>query len=146
MENILDTVKEAWGWTGIQPDEVISDNAFGNLIVKDIKGKYWRICPEDAYCKAVAENQKELKALSSDEEFLEDWNMEALLEKAKAVLGDLTEGNKYCFVIPGVLGGEYGIDNIRKAPLEEVIGISGDIGKQIVNLPEDSKVILKVND
>jgi hypothetical protein len=144
--NIVEEIKESWGWVGIEPVEVVGENDFGNLMIKDIEGKYWRLCPEDLYCKVVAENRAELDALSTDQEFLADWYMKALVEAAKDKLGPLEEGSKYYMVIPGVLGGEYGISNIETLPLAELIRLSGDLGKQIKDLPDGAQVKLKVVD
>ena len=114
--SILEEIKESWGWVGIEPIEVVGENDFGNLMIKDVEGKYWRLCPEDIYCEVVAQNREELNALSTDQEFLEDWYMETLVETAKDKLGPLEEGRKFYLVIPGILGGEYGISNIKTAP------------------------------
>ena len=144
--NIIEEIKSSWGWIGIEPIEVVGENDFGNLIIKDTQGKYWRLCPEDVYCEIIANNRKELDTLSADQEFLEDWYMQALVEQAKEHLGSLTEGRKYFLVTPGILGGEYGINNIKSAPLSEIIRLSGSIGKQIKDLPEGAQVKLKVVD
>lgn len=142
--DIIDEIKESWGWVGINPLEVVGENDFGNLIIKDTEGKYWRLCPEDVYCEVVAQNRDELDALSINQEFLEDWYMKALVEAAKDKLGPLEKGRKYYMVIPGVLGGEYGINNIKIAPLTEIIMYSGDIGQQIQKLPDGAQIKLKV--
>ena len=142
--SIVEEIKEAWGWVGIDPVEVVGENDFGNLMIKDVEGKYWRLCPEDVYCEVVAENRKELDALSTDHEFLEDWYMKALVEVAKDTLGPLEEGRKYYLVIPGALGGEYVISNIKTAPLVEIIRYSGDVGKQIKDLPDGAQIKLRV--
>lgn len=144
--NIVEEIKESWGWIGINPVEVIGENDFGNLMIKDTDGKFWRLCPEDVYCEIVAQNQEELDTLSKDQEFLEDWYMRALVDVAQDKLGPLEEGEKYYLVIPGALGGEYGIDNIKTAPLVEIIRYSGDVGKQIKDLPDGAQVKLKVID
>ena len=144
--NIIDVIKESWGWVGIEPVEVVGENDFGNLIIKDIYGKYWRLCPEDVYCEIVAENKEELDSLSNDQEFLEDWYMKNLVEVAKDKYGSLEEGRKYYFVTPGILGGEYGIANINTAPLVEIIGISGELGEKIKDLPDGAKVKINVVD
>ena len=143
---MVEEIREYWGWVGIDPEEVIGENDFGNLIIKDVEGKYWRLCPEDVYCEVVAENREELDALSSDQAFLKDWYMETLVEVAKDKLGPLEGDRKYYLVIPGPLGGEYGINNIKTAPLVEIIRYSGDIGKQIRDLPDGAQVELKVID
>jgi hypothetical protein len=142
--NIIEEIKESWGWAGIDPEEIVGENDFGNLMIKDIYGKYWRLCPEDVYCEIVANNRAELDALSTNQEFLEDWNMELLVKQAKEKYGALDEGMKYYLVIPGALGGEYGISNINIAPLVELIRYSGSIGKQLKELPDGAKVELKI--
>ncbi len=142
--SIVKVIEEAWDWVGIEPAEVVGENDFGNLIIKDIHGKFWRLCPEDVYCRVVAENRAELDALSHDQEFLGDWYMSSLVEQAKASLGPLQPGRKYHLVIPGVLGGAYSAENIRTVPQFEQIRFSGDIGRQIQELPDGAQVKLKV--
>jgi hypothetical protein len=144
--NLISEIKNSWGWVGIEPEEIVGENDFGNLMIRDREGKYWRLCPEDVYCKVVAENREKLDTLSRDPSFLADWYMEALVNEAKQTLGPLPEGRKYHLVISGVLGGEYAISNIKIAPLVELIRFSGDIGHQIKDLPEGAQVKLKVVD
>jgi hypothetical protein len=144
--SIIQEINEAWGWVGIDPVEVVGENDFGNLMIKDSQGRYWRLCPEDVYCEVVAQNREELDQLSCDQEFLEDWNMQLLVEQAQEQLGPLTEGRKYCLVTPGVLGGEYAVSNIKTAPLIELIRFSGDLANQVKHLPDGAQIKLKVVD
>jgi hypothetical protein len=142
--NIIEAIKESWNWVGIEPEEIVGENDFGNLIIRDDRGKYWRLCPEDAYCKVIAQNRNELDALSTNQDFLADWYMASLAEQAKEKLGSLQPGRKYHLVIPGVLGGEYDISNIRTVSQIEQIHLSGDIGKEIAELPDGAKIQLRV--
>ncbi|MBU1396083.1 MAG: DUF1851 domain-containing protein [Gammaproteobacteria bacterium] len=144
--NLVDEIRQSWSWVGLDPVEVVGENDFGNLMVKDAEGKYWRLCPEDCSCSVVAANRQELDALSTNQEFLHDWYMRALVELAREKCGPLSEGRKYCLKIPGLLGGEYGGDNIATAPLVELVRISGDIAKQTHGLPDGAAVKLKVVD
>jgi hypothetical protein len=52
--DLVTTIQDAWGWVGIKPAQILGDNSFGNLLIKDEVGLYWRLCPEDLYCKVVA--------------------------------------------------------------------------------------------
>ncbi len=144
--NIIQEIQESWGWIGIDPEEIVGENNFGNLLIKDSEGKFWRLCPEDVYCEVVAETRAELDALSKDQEFLEDWYMQSLTDQAKEALGDLENGRKYHLVIPGVLGGEYAISNIRTVSLIDQVRYSGDLGKQINEMPDGAQIELKVID
>jgi hypothetical protein len=141
---LLDDVRNAWGWTGIEPVELMHDNDFGNLILKDVRGQYWRLCPEDLYCEVVACNRHELERLSQDQEFLRDWAMRDLVDQAFQRLGALAPGRKYCLKIPGVLGGEYGGDNLGTKSLDELIRASGHIAQQIADLPDGTSIRLSV--
>ena len=141
---LIDEIRTAWGWTGIQPLEVVGENEFGNLIVKDVDGSYWRICPEDSDCRVIASTRQELDALSKDQAFLRDWHMSALVDRAFAVLGVLAEGRKYCLKIPSVMGGEYSEENFGTIDLNELIRASGHIARQVKDLPDGAKVQLVV--
>jgi hypothetical protein len=142
--SLLDEIKDAWGWVGIEPQEVVVENEFGNLIVKDSNDRFWRLCPEDVYCEVIAESIDEYNALVKDDEFLEDWFMSAMVLEAEKSLGKLEPGYKYHMVIPGIFGGDYGGSNIKVAPLPEIIRFSGDLGKQIKDLPEGAEIELNV--
>jgi hypothetical protein len=144
--NIVQEIKESWGWIGVDPVGVVGENDFGNLMIKDASGSYWRLCPEDLYCKIVATNREELDRLSTNQEFLEDWYMQALVEQASKHLGPLTDDQKYCLVTSGALGGEYAISNISTAPLYELIRFSGHAAKQIKDLPDGTKIQPRVID
>ncbi|KQY48650.1 T6SS immunity protein Tdi1 domain-containing protein [Lysobacter sp. Root494] len=141
---LIAIVKEAWGWTGLEPDQIVGDNDFGNLIVKDQSGRYWRLCPEDLYCKVIAQSREELDRLSQDQEFLGDWYMSGLVQQARERLGPLRPGFKYCLKIPGTLGGEYGGDNLATISLSGLISASGDIAQQIEGLPDGTHVKLSI--
>ena len=138
--DILDEVKTAWSWSGIEPVEVVTENEFGNLILKDDKDQFWRLCPEDAYCEVIAKSVADYNTLIQDDEFVNDWFMTSMVEEAKKKLGELTGNRKYYLVTPGVLGGEYGGNNVKITTLAKIIRFSGDLGKQIQDQPEGSEI------
>lgn len=141
--SLIDEIRQSWGWTGIKPVEIVGENDFGNLIIKDEDGGYWRLCPEDCYCQVIAANRSELDALVIDPAFQEDWRMTALVHSASSKCGPLTDGQKYCLKIPGVLGGAYADDNLGTAPQIELVRFSGDIARQMTQLPDGAQIRLK---
>ncbi len=141
---LIAIVDEAWGWTGLKPDSIVGDNPFGNLIVKDMDGRYWRLCPEDLYCRVIAASRAELDVLSQDQDFLHDWTMAELVRQAGEKLGPLRPGFKYCLKIPGALGGEYGGENLATMTLEGLVSASGSIARQIDQLPDGASIRLMV--
>ena len=140
--DILQEVTQAWGWTGIKPTEVVTENDFGNLILKDDDDQFWRICPEDAYCEVVAASIDAYNSLIDDDEFVNDWFMDAVVAEATKAAGELEDGEKYHLVISGALNGDYKASNIAKAPFSEVIRKAGELAEKIKDLPDGTKVQL----
>ncbi len=144
--SLIKEIQEAWGWIGIDPVEVVCENDFGNLVVRSADGYYWRLVPEDCKCKVVARSRVELDELLRDQEFLHDWHMVALVKAAKAKRGPLPHGAKYSLAIPGLLGGEYGGDNLVITPLVELIRFSGQIALETRDLPDGARIRLQTTD
>ncbi|MFZ1727896.1 MAG: T6SS immunity protein Tdi1 domain-containing protein [Albidovulum sp.] len=139
-------INQSWGWIGLDAVEVVGQNAFGNLLIKDKAGAYWRLCPEELSCELVASSNEELAELLADCEFLLDWDMEELITAARLKVGLLDHGQVYCFVPPPVLSGSYDDQNIVTIPLRELVRLSGDIAAQIRDLPDGTIIELDVID
>lgn len=137
---LLETVRIAWGWIGIKPEEVVVENDFGNLIVRDDAGSYWRICPEELSCSVIAEDRSSLDALNRDEEFQEDWGMTNLVALAYECVGPLEVGRKYCLKMPSVLGGQYNRENLASIRFTELIEFAGYVAHQIEDLPDGTMI------
>jgi hypothetical protein len=131
----VDDINEAWGWVGLNAVEVLGENAFGNLIIRDDEGRYWRLAPQELCCEPVAEDRAALDALSYNQEFLDVWYMPEQVRLAESALGPLSAGRKYCLKIPSVLGGHYGRDNLATVPLSELIRFAGEGAQQFDGLP-----------
>jgi hypothetical protein len=144
--NIIDEIRNAWGWIGLDPLEVVGENDFGNLIIKDVRGRYWRMTPEECTCEVIAVDRQALDALTTDQEFLHDWYMTSLVEIANQSCGPLVDDRKYCLKIPGLLGGEYVAKNLGTVPVIELLRISGDIARQVRDLPDGAQVSLQIVD
>jgi hypothetical protein len=142
---LLATISAAWGWIGLRPEMVVGENDFGNLIIQDMDGRFWRLCPEDLCCRIIADTREELDRLSADQNFLRDWYVTSWVEAAKSKLGPLRPGYKYYLVIPAALGGTYTSDNMQQLPLRELVSLSGDLAQQIEGQPDGTPVSLKVS-
>lgn len=143
---LIDEIEKAWGWTGLKPAKVLGDNDFGNLMIKDSAGGYWRLCPEELYCVRVADNRVEFDAFTQGQDFLHDWYLEALVQQARDNLGLLRPGYKYCLKIPAVLGGKYEVSNLAIISLQELVAVSGHIAEEIDGLPDGAQIRLSVVD
>jgi len=144
--DLLQHVQQHWSWTGLEPKELVAQNEFGNLIIKDIRARYWRICPEELSCEIVADDGEEFSELVETEDFQIDWEMSQLVELARQELGSLTDSRVYYLVIPAVLGGAYVASNIRTVEIKELISLTGGWAEEIKDLPDGAQIKLKVID
>jgi len=139
---LIEIVKDAWGFTGLIPVRVIDVNAFGNLLVEDADGRTWRICPEELSCKIAATTPQEIEKIRSSD----DWSMGRLVDLATAAHGRPVEGRCFCLKIPAVLGGKYDVSNIGTVTIAELIAFSGDLASQIKDLPDGAPITFKFLD
>jgi len=138
--NLLDAIHEGWGWRGIEPRRSVVRNAFGNVIVEDVAGHFWRICPEDLHAEVIARSVVELEQCRAHPDFVTDWELQRLTDAARERFGDSGEGRCYCLMIASAMGGLYSIENVGTISLVELLGVSGDIARQIKDLPDGTKV------
>lgn len=143
---LVEEIRAAWGWIGLIPTEVVGQNEFGNLIVRDAEGRYWRVCPEELDCQVIANNREQLDELTTNQDFLSDWYMGSVVDLAKAKFGALADDRKFCLKIPGVLGGKYEESNIGTISLTELIRASGHLALEIRDLPDGAQVRLNIVD
>ncbi|MFL5240785.1 MAG: T6SS immunity protein Tdi1 domain-containing protein [Gemmataceae bacterium] len=141
---MLNTIREAWGWMGLEPAEVVAANSFGNLIIRATDGAFWRICPEEWSCQKIASNSEDFATVSSANKFRIEWEMSRLVEQAREKLGPLPEGRCYCLKVPAVIGGAYEVTNMGTISLVELTSFAGDMAKQIKDLPDGSKIEIKI--
>lgn len=138
--SIIETIDESWKWAGLTPESIVVENKFGNVIVKDVDGIFWRICPEEAEITIIANSEEQLKSMWDDEDFRVDWLMPNLVEEAESKFGELRSGQKFCLKVLGVLGGEYNISNVATISFDELIQFSGHVAKEIDNLPDGNQI------
>lgn len=141
---MLETIRKAWGWIGLEPAEVIAINSFANLIVRAINGAFWRICPEEWSCEQIARSGDDFATRWNDEQFRMDWEMSRLVEPAKERLGPLPDGRCYCLKVPAVTGGSYEAANFGTISLKELISFSGHMAEQIKDVPDGGQVVIEV--
>jgi hypothetical protein len=140
---ILETIREAWSWIGLNPAEVVYINLFGNLILKDVDGIFWRICPEALTCQKIATDLNKFTELWRDENFQFDWKMGKMVEIAEKKLGLLQKDECYCFKLSPVVGGTYDAANLAKISVKELIAFSGDFAEQIKAVPDGGQIKIK---
>ena len=94
----------------------------------------------------MAESEAAIAELWADQEFQTDWTGDASIEVAEPALGPLEEGQCYGFRVWPVLGGAYEVENMVIKSMLEWLAVSGDVGRQIKDLPSGTQIRLDVRD
>ena len=144
MDALISAVTDGWSWRLGEPTEIFATNVFGNVIVKNKAGHYFRIMPEEWSCELIARSAVELEAKRKCAEFVHDWDMKQVVMMAERAQGPLEDGEVYYLVIPGILGGKYTEDNIRKISIHEVLAYCGDMAHQLEGARDGSHVKIVV--
>jgi len=143
MTSVEQAITEGWGWAVRSPVTIIIINDFGNVVVQDSAERYFRITLEDLSCCLFASTSSQLASAMKSLEFQRDWAMQPLRAMAEEAHGALESGQCYHLIMPSVLGGPYSIENVRRISLIEHLAASGVLARQIHELPDGSKVILR---
>ena len=129
----LEDINAYWGWTGLQAVEILGETEFGNVILRDEDGGYWWLCPHELRCQRIAWHRAGLRELAWNQHFLQRWYCPELTATARAALGPLAAGRKYCMTVPSALGGGEEADNLATAPWPLLLRCSGEVAEAIDN-------------
>jgi hypothetical protein len=102
--------------------------------------------PEQLSCEVVAENEDTYDRLRRDPEFSLSWEMKTLVTRARRHVGALEAGRSYCLKMPATLGGPFDESNFAALDTVMLVGVSGDIARQIQDLPDGAVVEIKIVD
>jgi hypothetical protein len=143
---LLNTIRQSWGWTGVDPAAIVAVNEFGNILVRSADDTFWRFCPEELSCRLLARTQREFEAIWRDDAFQQDWQMTRLVQIASAKLGAPGTGRCYCMKLSSVLGGAYAEDNFAIISHEELVAFTGDVARQIKDVPDGATIRFTLDD
>ncbi len=142
---LLEILRQQWAWAFEDPTQILMVNVFGNLLVACHDGSLWRVIPEELTARKIRDD-KNVLAVFEDEAFREDWFLEGVADAALTALGPLHEGQCYAFKMWPSLGGTFHPENMYLARMTEWLGVSGDVGRQIKDLPHGTKLTLNFMD
>ena len=143
---IIEVVTDAWNWAIPGVKKVLAVNSMANVLLIDIEGKYWRICPEELSAEIIATNDAEIQSVYEDPDYKADWQLLGLIDEAEKEFGKLEIGECYALIKPAVIGGDYSTSNMRVAAINEYLAFTGDIAFQTKDLKHGDKVKICITD
>lgn len=129
-----------WRWLIGNDVNLVLVSALGDLFLKDRDGHILWLDTGSARLTRIAESADEFKQLMQQTEHADEWFTPQLI-------GDLIEGGTrlapgqcYSYKVPPMLSGKFELDNFEPTDLLVHCSTCGQIGRQIQNLPEGTKI------
>lgn len=142
---VLDALRDGWGWTEIAFAEVHAVGPTGHLLVSDTDRCFHYLDPELGTIDALGSEQA-ARAHLAREDVREVWEARALVEAARERLGDCPEGSVYTLTPAALLKGDYAPGNLWICRLEELVRFTGDVARQIRDLPDGAQYRIEISD
>lgn len=133
-----------WLWLCPKPMALVARSAFGDLFLGDESGKIFKLDIAIGQMREVAVSEAQFRDLASTKEKREEWFAESA-ELAAAERG-LKPNHEQCiaFKTPIVFAEAGTPDNAYVGTLYEQVSFLGDLNRQLSQLPDGSKVQLRV--
>lgn len=140
----FDDALSCWKWRLPNIKSVILVSCLGDVFYAgNDEAIYW-LQTDCGGLTRVADNLTEFEQLLHDEEKVDNWFLPGLIEKIKKAGMVLQPNQVYSYQKLPVLGGAYSIENIKPTNIGAHLAFTGQICEQIKDLPDGTKVIIKV--
>ncbi len=143
--SLIETINANWGWTGVVAERVRAQSPMGHLLISDAQDCFYYLDPDGMAVVALG-SRDQAQAHLDDPEANQLWWGGELVVSARDLLGEPPEGSVFALKPHAMLEGQYAPENMCIMPLEELIAFSGDVARQIKDLPDGSKFRIEVTD
>lgn len=143
-DQLLAAIQDAWRWSGAEPRAIVSISPFGHVITAESDGSFRYLDPELRTFERVADDRDGLELWAADPDNREVWAAERLVDEARRRLGEPPAGSCYSLTPHALLTGDYDPRNLWIIAIEELVRFAGDVARQTRDLPDGSRVRLKV--
>ena len=140
----VDRLLSEWRWLCPQPMALVARSAFGDLFLRDEAGKICKLDIAIGQLNEVASSETQFRELARTKEKREEWFAES--DELAAMERSLRPNLEQCvaFKTP-IMFAEAGTpNNAYVGSLYEQVSFLGDLNRQISEIPEGSKVQLRV--
>ncbi len=139
-------VLSPWHWFLPSELTVWLMNRFGDLFIVLDDGTVHMFDVGGGTLERLADSRDAFCDLLDRDDNANQWLLIPLVEKLAASGKLLKPGYCYGYLQSPVLGGDYTVENTIVVPIAEHFGVNGSIHEQIRDLPDGSKVTIRVTD
>jgi len=135
----IEKALESWQWIDLDGCEVMAVSAFGDIFFESDEGIKFLDTLEGTLI-VIASDEDDLNRLLETKEGKDTYLLAGFVDRAVSEGMTLEPNQCYDFAIPPVLGGQIAYINIQCQDFHVSTNISGQIHKQIKDLPPGVKI------
>jgi hypothetical protein len=121
-------------------------SSIGDMFLKDDYNKVYWLNVGDGTIQKVANDIEEFKNMLEDDDQVNEWFMINLVADIKQSGKELIPEKLYSYTKLPILGGQYTPDNFQLTDIKEHFSLTGEIHKQIKDLPNGTPIVFKIVD
>jgi hypothetical protein len=133
-----------WRWKIGGGATIVALSRSGDAFVAQADGKVWWLDTGAGELEQVAASRTEFAELLTDPANASRLLLTPVVEEFVRLHGPFPSGKCLSFTQLPVLGGSYSIENRWLAPAVEHFGVTGDMHRQIRDVPDGAKVQIRV--
>jgi hypothetical protein len=141
----FDDILSSWQWCLADMSGIVMITCVGDLFLQGKDGAIYWLQTDCGDLTKIAESLEEFNKFLDDEDKLDNWLLPSLVEKLIKANKILKGNEVYSYIKPPVIGGEYSVDNILPTEMNAHFFFSGQIFKQLKNVPDGSQVSIKLD-
>ena len=136
---------ESWHWLIGNDKTPILISSIGDVFLEDKSEKVYWLNVGEGIIEKVAENKADFKSKISNNEIVSEWFLVELVAELKKMGLELSKNKLYGYKKLPILGGLYEPQNFELTDIEVHFELSGQIHKQVKNLPKGTKVNIEIS-
>ena len=137
---------QEWEWLLPPEFTVWLVNRFADLFLVFADGTVQMLQVSSGMLTKVAESRDEFAVLIDKGQNAEQWLMIPLVDRMVSAGITLAPQQCYGLKVPPILGGEYSPVNCAAIKIEDYVGACGSVHRQLRDVSDGSKVVLKIID
>ena len=135
---------ESWHWLIGNDKTPVLISSIGDVFLEDKNEKYYWLNVGEGIIEKVAENKTEFRDKLNNNEIVSEWFLVELVAELIKLGMVLTPNKLYGYKKLPILGGKYEPENFELTDIEVHFELSGQIHRQVKDLPKGTKVNIKI--
>lgn len=145
MSAVLHALNEGWNWCSLRATEIHDISRMGHMLISDEEGCFHYVDTDGMRLIALGDRSA-AEAHFAKDEIREIWEATALVEGAGERLGQPPEGSVFTLSPRHWIDGQYSVDNMVILPLVEIAFLSGDLARQLRDLPDGAQIQIEISE